>query len=228
MLADAAVHVRRMELKGLILDFGGVFTKTRTRDLILRRCERELRLAPGTLTTLLFSGDHWWLVSTGEISADEYWAYICHALEGRVPTILEPFRYNPFAYEELNLRTAKLVSKWRKRYKIALLSNATPYLEALIAQHGLDCLFDVIVNSSRVGLRKPDIRIYELTLERLQLLPQECVFVDDKPRNRDVARALGISAVLFRSATSLERQVRALECSIGRGQQRQVPGAGSL
>jgi putative hydrolase of the HAD superfamily len=196
-------------MRAIIFDFGGVFTKTRSRDVVLHRCEHQLGLARGALLGLLFVGENWWSVSTGKTSADGYWQRICDALGGQVPPALEPFKHNPFAYEELNATMVSLVRRLHRRFKIGLLSNATPYLEVLIEQNGLKDLFDVIVNSARVGLRKPGHEIYRLTVAKLKLEPQQCLFVDDKERNTEVAQALGMKAVVFRSAADLERQLRA-------------------
>jgi putative hydrolase of the HAD superfamily len=63
----------------------------------------------------------------------------------------------------------------------------------------IDELFEVVVDSAFVGLRKPDPTIYELTLERLGdgVRPADCVFVDDLDVNCEAARALGMTAVRF-------------------------------
>jgi putative hydrolase of the HAD superfamily len=56
-------------------------------------------------------------------------------------------------------------------------------------------LFDGVVISSEEGLRKPDPAIYELGARRIDLPPEECVFVDDLPGNLKPARALGMATV---------------------------------
>ena len=106
-----------------------------------------------------------------------------------------------------------IARRLHKRYRTALLSNATPLLDRLLCDLDLDDLFDAVINSSRVGLRKPDPAIYLLTLERLGLRAEECLFVDDKQRNTDVALALGMHAVTFSSASQLERELRTLQLS---------------
>ncbi|MGQ9492976.1 MAG: HAD family hydrolase [Anaerolineae bacterium] len=198
-------------LKGIIFDFGGVFTKTQRRDRILQRCEHELGLARDALKELLFASEHWMAVSTGKISAEKYWQSIRDALCGTVPVLLDPFQYNPFAYEELNKSMVALARRLHKRYRLALLSNATPYLEVLLAEHGLRDIFDIVMNSARVGMRKPDTGIYLLTWERMELLASHCLFVDDKERNTAVAEALGMKAIVFRSAAQLARGLERLE-----------------
>jgi putative hydrolase of the HAD superfamily len=56
-------------------------------------------------------------------------------------------------------------------------------------------LFDVVVDSSEVGIRKPDPRVYGLTCERLGVDPEAAVFLDDLPVNVAAARAVGMEAV---------------------------------
>jgi len=158
---------------------------------------------------LLYGNEVWRAVSIGKASAEDYWDYVSRELGGRVPTELEPFKHNPFFPEELDKRVVLLARRLHKRYKTALCSNATLHLDTLLAEHGLQPLFDVVVNSARVGLRKPDPQIYRLTVDRMGLLPEECVFIDDKERNTAVAEMLGMKAIVFRSAAQLMRQLDA-------------------
>jgi putative hydrolase of the HAD superfamily len=70
----------------------------------------------------------------------------------------------------------------------------------------VDEIFELVVDSAFVGLRKPEPAIYELTLERLRardgladLEPGQCLFVDDVDVNVKAARDLGIHVVRFHS-----------------------------
>lgn len=60
----------------------------------------------------------------------------------------------------------------------------------------LDELFDHVIDSSEVGLRKPDPRIFELALARLEVPAESAVFLDDHPGNVAAARRVGIRGVL--------------------------------
>jgi epoxide hydrolase-like predicted phosphatase len=66
----------------------------------------------------------------------------------------------------------------------------------------VDEIFEVIVDSGFVGMRKPEPEIYHLTLERLGdgIRAEECAFVDDIEANCDTARELGMVAVRFHDA----------------------------
>ena len=97
--------------------------------------------------------------------------------------------------------------------RMALLTNNVrewePQWRAKLPE--IDAIFEVVVDSAFVGMRKPEREIYELTLERLGdgLAPQECVFVDDVDVNCEAARALGMRAVLFQEADQAIAEVEA-------------------
>ncbi|MCP2167575.1 putative hydrolase of the HAD superfamily [Goodfellowiella coeruleoviolacea] len=82
---------------------------------------------------------------------------------------------------------------------VGLLSNSwgESYPEDLLAR-----LCDTVVISGRVGLRKPDPRIYHHLLDRLGLPAQRCVFVDDAPPNVAAAHAVGMHAIHHTSAAT--------------------------
>jgi putative hydrolase of the HAD superfamily len=90
--------------------------------------------------------------------------------------------------------------------RMALLTNNVREWEPLWrSMLPVDEIFELIVDSAFVGMRKPDAEIYELTLGRMRerdglgdLQPGECVFVDDIEVNCEAARELGLNAVHFR------------------------------
>jgi HAD superfamily hydrolase (TIGR01509 family) len=82
--------------------------------------------------------------------------------------------------------------------KLGVLSNSEGQIERLLGRVGLAQYFDEIVDSSVVGLEKPDIRVFKLAATRLGLLPKQLVYIGDIP-DVDVfgARKAGMSAVLI-------------------------------
>ena len=90
-------------------------------------------------------------------------------------------------------------------YKTALLSNAFSDLRFMLTERWkFTDAFDVIVISSEEGLIKPDPRIYQLLLERLQVAPQEAVFVDDFIANVEGAQAIGMHAIQFLNSSQIQ------------------------
>jgi putative hydrolase of the HAD superfamily len=83
--------------------------------------------------------------------------------------------------------------------RLALLTNNVREWEPLWrAKLPVDELFELVVDSAFAGMRKPDPEIYELTLSRLGLPAEACLFLDDLDVNVEAARALGMHAVHFR------------------------------
>ena len=71
-----------------------------------------------------------------------------------------------------------------------------------------DELFDVLVISGEIGIRKPAPEIYALASERLGRAAERCVFVDDLAGNLKPARAIGMATVLHRDAARRSRSSR--------------------
>jgi putative hydrolase of the HAD superfamily len=85
-------------------------------------------------------------------------------------------------------------------YRMAILTNNVREWEPLWrSMLPVDEIFELVVDSGFEGVRKPDRRIYEVTLERLGVPAAATLFVDDMEVNCDAARTLGMQAVWFRS-----------------------------
>ncbi len=105
------------------------------------------------------------------------------------------------------LRTARE----RHGLRLALLTNNVREWEhRWRAMVPVDELFEVVVDSAFVGMRKPDRRIYELMLERLGLPPAACAFVDDLEHNCTAAAEVGLRAVWFRDTAQAIGELEAL------------------
>jgi putative hydrolase of the HAD superfamily len=74
----------------------------------------------------------------------------------------------------------------------------------------IDEVFDVVVDSGFVGMRKPEPGIYELTLERLGLPGSECAFLDDLEVNVKAARRQGMHGIVYRDADQAIAELDAL------------------
>lgn len=100
-------------------------------------------------------------------------------------------------------RVLGLVRRVRANHPVVLLTNATTRLEDDLEQLGLAEAFDHVVNSSRIGHRKPEAAAYEHALELAGIEAGAAVFVDDVAANVDGAAALGITALLYTDAEAL-------------------------
>ena len=126
----------------------------------------------------------------------------------RLDTMLDVY----FDHLERNHEMIALMRDLRGRaLRMALLTNNVrewePRWRALLPE--IDEIFELVVDSAFVGMRKPEPEIYELTLERLggEVEASECVFVDDIALNCDAAAELGMTAVVFESTEQARGEI---------------------
>ena len=84
------------------------------------------------------------------------------------------------------------------KYDLVLLSNdISEWSEYIVKHFGIEKYFSYRTVSADVKCRKPDFRIYDLTLEKIGKAPSECIFIDNDVKNLLAAEEVGVSAVLF-------------------------------
>lgn len=92
------------------------------------------------------------------------------------------------------------VAEIKKHYKLALLSNdSSEWSKFFRDKYKMNDFFDVISVSGDLKIKKPDERIYKLTIEKLGCAASDCVYIDDRRNNLGAAQALGMDTVLFNS-----------------------------
>lgn len=129
------------------------------------------------------------------------------------PIELRGFGERYFSNLHPNERMIEYMRELRRRgLRMAICTNNVREWEGLWrAKLPVDEIFDVVVDSGFVGTRKPEPRIYEITLERLGVASGAALFIDDVERNCDGAREMGIEAIWFRSTEqAIEEIERAL------------------
>lgn len=85
--------------------------------------------------------------------------------------------------------------------------NSSPQTGSEIA--AVMSLFDDVVESSVIGVRKPEPRFYEIACERLDVEPEECIFLDDLGINLKPARAMGMTTIKVTSGPQAVAELRA-------------------
>lgn len=107
-----------------------------------------------------------------------------------------------------------LLAQARAAAPVALVSNATTRLEEDLARQGLADLADAVVNTARLGVAKPDPRVYHHAAARLGVPVEHCLFVDDTPANVEAAREVGMTAVHYQRLDDLRAALAPL-CAAG-------------
>lgn len=141
------------------------------------------------------------LASLGKLEAEEFWRSVGLSSELEDKYLLRHTLF-PGLLEFLNWAKATGI-------RICCLSNdVSPWSVKLRQRFGLDTFIDDWIISGDVGLRKPDPRIYSLTINRLGVAPGRILFVDDRPANIYAALAAGMQGVIFlASPPSLQNDV---------------------
>ncbi len=126
------------------------------------------------------------------VAADDY----------RVKAALSVFFKDFIDTLELNEGAKKLVKHTKERCKVGLISNFTcaPVIYASLRQLGIADFFDVVVVSDEIGWRKPHKQIFQAALNKLQVQPQNAIFIGDNP-TEDIqgAKEVGLETIFVPS-----------------------------
>ncbi|MEV6260742.1 HAD family phosphatase [Streptomyces sp. NPDC051784] len=197
------------EVSGVVVDWGGVVTLPFARGIALWAADEgvdaeEFRAALGRILGPAAEpgpvARQFRLVERGELSVAEFEETLASlavrsdgshpVAAGMVERMFAPFADEPEMTGLLRvLRDAGL--------KVALLSNSWGHT---YDRRGWDGLFDAVVISCEVGLRKPEPEVFRHTARLLDLRPENCVLVDDLGSNIRAARAIGMAGVHHRTA----------------------------
>ena len=206
--------------RAVICDFGGVLTTPLAEGFLAWQDASgvslgELGRAVDEATEAAGGRHPLHELETGRIEEAEFLRRIEAAL-GREGT-LAGFAEVYFGALRRNAEMIGYMGRLRERgLRMALLTNNVREWEsrwrAMLPE--IDDIFEVVVDSAFVGVRKPDPEIYRVTLERLGdgVRAEDCVFVDDIERNCETARELGMLAVHF---TEAGEAIPAIEAALG-------------
>jgi putative hydrolase of the HAD superfamily len=203
--------------RALISDFGGVLTSPLQHGFLAYQEESGVSLEDLGRAMARATDDYGehplFLLERGEISELEFRRRLERYLDDGFD--LSRLRTLYFERMEPNAAMIEFVREVRDRgLRTALLTNNVrewePLWRAKLPE--IDELFELVVDSAFVGIRKPDPAIYELTVSQLGVAAEECVFVDDLEANCEAARALGMIAVRFERA---EQAIPELRSALG-------------
>ena len=92
---------------------------------------------------------------------------------------------------------ADVATKLAEQYRLGLISNDLSEWSCYLRAKFAPGVFETVIISADVGIRKPDRRIYECFLSEAKVAPEDCVFVDDRAKNLKPANELGMKTVRF-------------------------------
>ena len=203
--------MRRSDMEAVIFDYGGVIS-TPPFDGVAE-FEMDQGYPAGSMLRLFLGVDDgnlldastasdWHNLETGQLTLAEY----LERLVERAPSYLGGVPFDIEAYYRFSMEAPfgvhwMMVHRVRglreTGYRTAILTNnVAEWRPVWRSTFPVDDLFHAVVDSSEVGMRKPDPAIYLLTCERLGVDPNRSVFLDDNLANVQAARSLGMHSIL--------------------------------
>lgn len=185
-------------MKAVIWDMGGVFIRTPVRDG-REKWEKLFNLEQGELEHIVFGGHSGYQASIGAITPDQHWAWIYEHLD--VPqNQQEEFTADFWSGDIVDYTLIEYIGELQKQYRTGLITNAWLDIRHFLEDvWKVDSVFNEIIISAEVRIAKPDHAIYKMMLARLDVSPEEAVFIDDFVENIEAARALGMHAIQFQT-----------------------------
>ena len=188
------------KLQAAIFDVGGVLTVSPVQRII--DFSREHGISDETRMRIFSHGESpWSRFERSELDTAGFAAeFDLAAQQAPVPTKVSGAAFMQFFFQGFAPRPEMLavVEALRGQVKLGCITNNVARDEAPRTRtSGLDVhsLFEVVIESAKVGLRKPDPAIYLMTCEKLGVAPEQAVFLDDIGQNLKGARAVGMTTI---------------------------------
>ena len=186
-------------IEAVLFDFGGVILSSPFEAF--SKYEAEAGVPDGLLRTLNSTNpdtNAWAQLERSEVTLDEFCA-LYEAEAFAAGHTIDAQRVLAALAGELRPEMVEALRRCSARLKTACLTNnfvTTPgHVDRERQMAEVMALFHVIVESSKVGVRKPDPRFYEMACELLDVKPESCVFLDDLGINLKPARAMGMTTI---------------------------------
>ena len=192
--------VPETRVRAALFDLDGVIRRFDVESLA--QIERACGLAPKAILRALLEPTRHLAAVTGRIS-DEAWR------EGAAGELGERAGQAFLRWGGItgfvDPEVLDLVRRVRRRVPVGLLTNATSRLATDLRLLDLHEAFDAVVNTSEIGVAKPEAEAFRHAAERLGFPASQTLFVDDTPKNVEAASELGFLSHRFTSAEALRR-----------------------
>ncbi|MGV7223122.1 MAG: HAD family hydrolase [Nitrospinales bacterium] len=190
----------KARIRALVLDYGGVISQPQNPDNvnnILQILSQDDNYFKNVYQSIRDNYDN------GQLSGEEYWLGILqhYGLEQNDSKVTNLIQEDVKSWTQINDPMIQFIKESRgKLCKLAIISNMTRDTLEFMKKHfhWLD-LFDELIFSCEFGKNKPDTSIYEACLRRIEIPPQECLFVDDSEKNVEGAMESGMKVIHFKS-----------------------------
>jgi putative hydrolase of the HAD superfamily len=205
------------DIRAILSDFGGVLTTPLIQSFMAFQDQTGITtetLGKAMQAASEANGENpLFEMERGEITEVAFLELLTEYLEPLLDHRPQMHRFREIYFEALdpNPQMIALMRELKAEgYRMAMLTNNVREWEPLWrSMLPVDEIFETVVDSGFVGCRKPESRIYELTLERIDEPADACLFVDDVLVNCEGARKAGLHAVHFQDNEQAIAEIRA-------------------
>ena len=183
-------------IKNIIFDLGNVVVKLKWNKVIDKYAKKPE--AKKILTEVIFDSEEWILLDLGTITKDYALSQMLSKLPQSLHDACKGIMTDWCEGLEINDNIIELLKNIRKNsYKTYILSNAPLEIPEFLENANLIQYFDGQVISAEEKVSKPDRKIYNILLDRYNLIPEESVFLDDKLENIQAAIQVNINGIVY-------------------------------
>lgn len=152
------------------------------------------------------------LVETGQLSTRDWFVRFLKGVEADHGVRLDAAEFGQHLAAGRTFRPEmlELLAQLSRHHRLGVLTNNTAENDDWLLSALPPETFDVVCNSARLGLRKPDPEIYRALLDRLGCAGEDVVYVDDFEENLPPAEALGMRTVLFQDPDQCRAELERL------------------
>lgn len=149
-------------------------------------------------------------IQTGKMKLYDFYQKVLNSVQENNINPKELLQIHLFSYikhsGKYDKDMLKLISHLRKKYCVICFTNTEPEIATLNKKRGLFDYFERAFISSKMGLKKPDLKSYRKVLNELRIKPQQAIFVDNDQNNVKAAKKIGVNGIVYQDINHLKRE----------------------
>jgi putative hydrolase of the HAD superfamily len=196
-------ELQNEKFKAIVFDHGGVIELS-TGGSLMKNISDALHIPAEDFKKEYFKHNH--LSNTGNIPWEDMIMEVVSAFTSKeesrdsVMSVIKEYR----SKSSINTDLVALFPIIRKHgFKVAIFSNHTTSLREKLRTDGILDIVDEVVVSGEIGFQKPHKEAFDVLFEKLAVLPEEVIFIDDAPKSLEKAGEIGYTPILFKDNKQL-------------------------
>jgi len=192
-------------IKVIAFDFGGVLY-TYNHNILMKDIARKLK------QSVILVIDAWKIkikdYELGKISEDEFWTAFLRKLnivyDKNILHQIVIMHFKPIN------ESLKILANLKGKVVTGLISNQTSWIDDLERRYGFKKLFNILLISKDISLRKPSKSIFKLFIKKTNVKPNEIIFIDDTIDYKNPTESVGINFIHFKNPKQLKNELKRL------------------